>query len=236
MLDLGLGIDRRNSQVSRSRGLLRKASVGGFGRKLARSTVEADMCQFRRNCRLRSPTDEAPHWHELGGKRMCARWKVCLTFLVAATVLGVPFGSRVVDAQGPPTGCYASVTSSSVPGATGPTWNATGGFYTYVWNWTVNFTCSAGQVPHCYICEEVQGQYSLDGNNPWTSFSDLGTVTANQTCGLSYLTTWTTTLNAIPGAVYDIEFTYDAFTENEVGGCGGNGYTLAKMVTVAVPD
>lgn len=100
----------------------------------------------------------------------------------------------------------------------------------------MNFTCSAGQASHCYICEEVEGQYSLTGNNPWTSFSDGSNSIQSQTCGFGYTATITTNLYAIPGAVYDINFTYDAFTADEPGGCGGNGYTLAKAVTIAVPD
>jgi hypothetical protein len=171
---------------------------------------------------------------------MYLTWKTLVTFVVVVVVLvlvNVLSGDGPALAQAPPTACYATVTATNVPGATGPTWNKTARFYVYVWNWTVNFTCPGGDYSLCYVCEAAGGTYSTNGGGSWTPYSDGSSTTAPQTCGSAYQAAWTTTLNATAGGLYDITFSYDAFTPNEDGGCGGNGYIVAKQIfSLAVPS
>jgi hypothetical protein len=133
--------------------------------------------------------------------------------------------------------CYATVTASNVPGATGPTWNAVGRFYVYVWtNWTVTYNCGAGMASACYVCEEVFGKYSADGGATWQNFTDGSNGGTPQTCGSqNNVASYTTTLNAPPGYIFDITFGYDAGVAGQ--SCGEFGYTVAKQITgLAVPD
>lgn len=157
--------------------------------------------------------------------------------MVAVTFVSVLPGDATADAQGPPPTCYATVTGFNFPGAptTGPTQN--GKFYTYTWNWTVNFTCGDGGPTACYICETVYGAYTTNDWQTWTNFDDGSSSVQPQTCGKGYQCTYTTTVNTVPGALYNITFAYNAFSPSpQCPSCGSCGYLAAKqLVNFAVP-
>jgi hypothetical protein len=68
-------------------------------------------------------------------------------------------------------------------------------------------------------------------------FQDPPYPSSPHACGYAFQSKSTTTLNAIAGGLYDVTLSYDAFTPNEDGGCGGNGYIVAKQIwNLAVPN
>jgi hypothetical protein len=158
-----------------------------------------------------------------------------IAIVVALTLLNVLPGDGTAEAQGPPPTCYATVTGTNVPGYTGPTWNAASGFYTYVWIWTINFTCSAGGPTACFACADTFGKYSTDGGATWSPWSGNTCSVNNQTCGADYQMTVTSTVDMRPRALFDITFGYDVPTPSY--GCGAYGYLVAKQIYgMAVPD